>query len=147
MKRGASVNILDLINKMEEYGASDLHIQSGKVPKLRVQGRMVDLNFLSQYDITFDTYDENILINGEHNIRTYAFISLKKKDRKNPTYTYSYFIIQNTIEKNMHLHPINLDLGNSEPIGLKIAKIYHKDENSIQKCFEMSSLESLQLKL
>ena len=83
----------------------------------------------------FDTYDENILINGEHNIRTYAFISLKKKDRKNPTYTYSYFIIQNTIEKNMHLHPINLDLGNSEPIGLKIAKIYHKDENSIQKCF------------
>ena len=83
----------------------------------------------------FDTYDENILINGEHIIRTYAFVSTKKKDRKTAIYSYSYFIIQNIIEKNMHLHPINLDLGNSEPIALKFAKIFHKDENGIQKCF------------
>ena len=83
----------------------------------------------------FDTYDETIIINGEQNIRTYAFLSLKKKDRKTPTYSYSYFIIQNSIEKNIHLHPINLDLGNSEPIGAKIAKIFHKDENKEQKCF------------
>ena len=83
----------------------------------------------------FDTYDENILINGEHIIRTYAFVSTKKKDRKTATYSYSYFIIQNLIEKNMHLHPINLDLGNSEPIALKLAKIFHKDEYGIQKCF------------
>ena len=84
----------------------------------------------------FDTYDELILKNGEHNIRTYIFVTLKKKDRKNPIYTYSYFIIQNTIEKNIHLHPINLDLGNSEPIGIKIAKIIHKDKkDNEQKCF------------
>ena len=54
MKRGVVVNILDLLNKMEEYDASDLHIQSGKVPKLRVQGIMTDLNYLPLDDYAVD---------------------------------------------------------------------------------------------
>ena len=84
----------------------------------------------------FDTYDENFIINGEQKIRTYVFLSIKYQERKTPTYRYTYFIIQKGIDKIIHLYPINLDLGNSEPIGLKIKKIIHKDKNnSKQKCF------------
>ena len=84
----------------------------------------------------FDTYDEIFLSNGEQKLRTYAFLSQKIQDRKTPTYRYCYFTIQRTIEKNIHLYPINLDLGNSEPIGLKIAKIIQRDKiNNEQKCF------------
>ena len=108
-----------------------ININTGKF--LTLFRKSLDENELF-YNV-FDTYNENILINGEQIIRTYAFVSTKKKDRKIATNSYSYFIIQNTIEKNIHLHPMNLDLGNSEPIGLKIAKIFHKDEDGIQKCF------------
>ena len=84
----------------------------------------------------YDTYDENFIINGEQKIRTYVFLSIKYQERKTPTYRYTYFIIQKAIDKIIHLYPINLDLGNSEPIGLKISKIIHKDKNnSKQKCF------------
>ena len=84
----------------------------------------------------FDTYDETFIINGKQRIRTYTFLSLKYQDRKNTTYKYTYFILQNFIEKKIHLYPINLDLGNSEPIGIKVAKIIHKDEYyNEQKCF------------
>ena len=84
----------------------------------------------------FDTYDENFIINGEQKIRTYVFLSIKYQERKTPIYRYTYFIIQKGIDKIIHLYPINLDLGNSEPIGLKISKIIHKDKNnSKQKCF------------
>ena len=86
----------------------------------------------------FDTYDENFAVNGEQKTRTYVFISIKYQERKTPTYRYSYFIVQKAIDKIIHLYPINLDLGNSEPIGLKISKIIHKDKDknkSQQKCF------------
>ena len=84
----------------------------------------------------FDTYDETFLINGEQKIRTYAFLSMKYQDRKTPTYKYSYFTIQKSVDKIIHLYPINLDLGNSEPLSLKIAKIIHKDpKEGEQKCF------------
>jgi len=84
----------------------------------------------------FDTYDESFIINSEQKIRTYVFLTQKIQDRKTPTYRYCYFMIQRTIEKNIHLYPINLDLGNSEPIGLKIAKIIHRDKiDNDQKCF------------
>ena len=98
----------------------------------------------------FDTYDESFIINGEQKIRTYVFLTQKIQDRKTPTYRYCYFMIQRTIEKNIHLFPINLDLGNSEPIGLKIAKIIHRDKiDNEQKCFFiicfLSTAISLQL--
>ena len=98
----------------------------------------------------FDTYDEPFSINGEHKIRTYAFLSMKNIDRKTPTYKYSYFTIQKKFDTTLNLYPINLDLGNSEPLGLKIAKIIHKDPIDNKKksffifCFLSTSI-SLQL--
>ncbi len=98
----------------------------------------------------FDTYDEVFLQNGQQKKRTYAFLSIKYQDRKTPTYKYSYFIIQKSIEKNIHLYPINLDLGNSEPLCLKIAKVNHKgykdgeQKNFFLFCF-LSTTTSLQL--
>ena len=84
----------------------------------------------------FDTYNESFIINGIQKIRSYVFLSQKIQDRKTPTYRYCYFTVQRTIEKNIHLYPINLDLGNSEPIGIKIAKIIHRDKiDNEQKCF------------
>ena len=72
----------------------------------------------------FDTYDEMFLVNGELKTRTYAFLSIKYQDRKIYIYKYSYFIIKKEFDKTLHLFPINLDLGNSEPFCLKIAKIF-----------------------
>ena len=84
----------------------------------------------------FDSYDETFIINGEPKLRSYIFLSQKVQDRKTPTYRYCYFTVQGTVEKNIHLYPINLDLGNSEPFGLKIAKIIHRDKiDNEQKCF------------
>ena len=98
----------------------------------------------------FDTYDEIFVVNGEQKIRTYAFLSMKYQDRKTPTYKYSYFTIQKIIDKTIHLYPINLDLGNSEPLCLKIARIIHREnKDSEQKCFFifcfLSTTISLQL--
>ena len=75
---------------------------------------------------------------------------MKYQDRKTPTYRYSYFTIQKAIDKTIHLYPINLNLGNSEPLCLKIAKIIHKDQKDVEKrcffifCF-LSTTISLQL--
>ena len=95
----------------------------------------------------FDTYDETFLINGQQKIRTYAFLSMKYQDRKTPTYKYSYFTIQKSVDKIIHLYPINLDLGNSEPLSLKIAKIIHKDKEGEQKCFFIFSFLSTTISL
>ena len=94
----------------------------------------------------FDTYDETFLINGEQKIRTYAFLSLKYQNRKVPIYKYYYFIIKMHYFKKIHLYPINLDLGNSEPLNFKIVKIIHKQTKYGDKkyffilCFLSTSL-------
>ena len=83
----------------------------------------------------FDTYNEIFLKEGQKKIRTYAFLSIKSQDRKTPTYKYSYFIIQKAINNSVHLYPINIDLGNSEPLCLKISRIVHKGKNGEIKSF------------
>ena len=40
------MHIIDLLTHLVNTGASDLHIQSGRVPKLRIQGQMTNLNIL-----------------------------------------------------------------------------------------------------
>ena len=81
-----------------------------------------------------DTYDEPYMLNGEQKIRSYVFLSKKNQERKTPTYSYKYFIIQKDVFKlkNILLHSIDFDLGNAEPLGLKIGKIF-EPESSGQK--------------
>ena len=78
-----------------------------------------------------DIYDESYMTNGEQRIRTYVFLSKKNQERKTPTYSYKYFIVQRDVfkMKTFFLHNIDFDLGNSEPIGLKIGKIVKPDCN------------------
>ena len=73
-----------------------------------------------------DTYDENYFLEGELRIRTYAFLSIKKyQEKKQSFYKYRYFIIERGILENNYffLHSIDLEMGNGEPLGIKIAKI------------------------
>ena len=88
----------------------------------------------SLYNI-IDTYDEPYMTEGEQKIRTYVFLSTKNQERKTPTYSYKYFIVQRNIFKlkTFFLHSIDFDLGNAEPIGLKIGKI--KKLNSPEQKF------------
>ena len=76
-----------------------------------------------------DTFDEPYKANGEQRIRTYVFLSKKNQERKTPTYSYKYFIIQKDAFKikNILLHSIDFDLGNVKPLGLKIGKIFQPD--------------------
>ena len=84
----------------------------------------------SLYNI-IDIYDESYMTEGEQRIRTYVFLSKKNQERKTPTYSYKYFIIQRNVfkMKTFFLHSIDFDLGNAEPIGLKIGKIVKQDCN------------------
>ena len=78
-----------------------------------------------------DTFDETYFSEGEEKIRTYAFISIKFQEKKIFYYKYRYFIIERDILENnfFFLHQIDLDLGNGEPLGLKIVKIpYNKTD-------------------
>ena len=72
-----------------------------------------------------DTYDENYFFEGELRLRTYAFLSIKYQEKKLSYYKYRYFIIERGILENSYffLHSIDLDMGNGEPLGIKIAKI------------------------
>ena len=72
-----------------------------------------------------DTYDENYIFDGETRLRTYAFLSIKYQEKKLSYYKYRYFIVERGILENnfFFLHSIDLDMGNGEPLGLKIAKI------------------------
>ena len=72
-----------------------------------------------------DSYDENYLLDGELRIRTYAFLSIKYQEKKQTYYKYRYFIIERGILENNYffLHSIDLDMGNGEPLGIKISKI------------------------
>ena len=78
-----------------------------------------------------DIYDESYMTEGEQRIRTYVFLSKKNQERKTPTYSYKYFIVQRNVlkMKTFFLHNIDFDLGNSEPIGLKVGKILKQDCN------------------
>ena len=78
-----------------------------------------------------DTFDEPYKTNGEQRIRTYVFLSKKNQERKTPTYSYKYFIIQKDAFKikNILLHSIDFDLGNAKPLGLKIGKIFQPDSS------------------
>lgn len=48
------MGIIDLLTQLVNSGASDLHIQSGKVPKLRIQGQMTNLNILPMDEYAVD---------------------------------------------------------------------------------------------
>lgn len=48
------MHIIDLLTHLVNTGASDLHIQSGRVPKLRIQGQMTNLNILPLDDYAVD---------------------------------------------------------------------------------------------
>ena len=84
-----------------------------------------------------DTYDESYLLDGEPRIRSYVFLSKKNQERKIPTYSYKYFILQKDVFKfkNILLHSIDFDLGNSEPLGLKIGKIFMPGSGGLKFCF------------
>ena len=84
-----------------------------------------------------DTYDEPYILNGEQKIRSYLFLSKKSQERKTPTYSYKYVIIQKDVFKlkNFLLHSIDFDLGNAEPLGLKIGKIFMPESNGLKFCF------------
>ena len=43
--------------------------------------------------------DAPLLLNGEQKIRSYVFLSKKNQERKTPTYSYKYFIIQKDVFK------------------------------------------------
>ena len=97
-----------------------------------------------------DIYDESYMTDGEQRIRTYVFLSKKNQERKTPTYSYKYFIVQRNVfkMKTFFLHNIDFDLGNSEPIGLKIGKIVKPDCNEQKFMYIlifMSSSSILQL--
>ena len=72
-----------------------------------------------------DTFDENYYSEGEEKIRTYAFLSIKYQEKKTFYYKYRFIILERDMLDNNYffLHQIDLDLGNGEPLGLKIAKI------------------------
>ena len=72
-----------------------------------------------------DTYDETYVLDGELRVRTYAFLSIKYQEKKISYYKYRYFIVERGILENNYffLHSIDLDMGNGEPLGIKIAKI------------------------
>ena len=78
-----------------------------------------------------DTYDEPYMQNGEQKMRTYVFLSKKNQERKTPSYSYKYFIIQKDMFKlkNILLHSLDFDLGTAEPLGLKIGKIFMPNSN------------------
>jgi len=85
----------------------------------------------------FDTYDENYYLEGEQRIRTFAFLSIKYQEKKVSYYKYKYFIIERGILENNYffLHSIDLEMGDAEPVSLKIHKIpkqsgYKKDSDS-----------------
>ena len=72
-----------------------------------------------------DTYDENYYFEGESRIRTFAFLSIKFQEKKISYYKYRYFIIERGILENnfFFLHSIDIEMGNAEPISIKITKI------------------------
>ena len=94
-----------------------------------------------------DTYDEPYLLDGEQKIRSYVFLSRKNQERKTPTYSYKYFIIQKDVFKlkNILLHSIDFDLGNSEPLGLKIGKIFMPGSGGLKFCFVVIFISSATL--
>ena len=100
----------------------------------------------SLYNI-IDIYDETYMTEGEQRIRTYVFLSKKNQERKTPTYSYKYFIVQRNVFqlKTFFLHSIDFDLGNAEPLGLKIAKIKKLDsaEQKFMYIFIFISANSL----
>ena len=79
-----------------------------------------------------DTFDENYFSEGEEKVRTYAFLSIKYQEKKLSYYKYRYFIIERDILENNYffLHQIDLDMGNGEPLGLKIARIPKMKKNN-----------------
>ena len=83
-----------------------------------------------------DTYDEIFLKENNTFIRTYVFISIKNKEKKVIQFSYNYLIIQREtlIKKDFTLYHLDFDLGNAQPIGLKIVKI-PKYSNQDKKWF------------
>ena len=79
-----------------------------------------------------DTFDENYFSEGEEKVRTYAFLSIKYQEKKLTYYKYRYFIIERDILENNYffLHQIDLDMGNGEPLGLKIVRIQNYRKNN-----------------
>ena len=84
-----------------------------------------------------DTYDEPYMLDGDQKIRTYVFLTKKNQERKTPTYSYKYFIVQKDVFKlkNILLHSIDFDIGNAEPLGLKIGKIFMPNSGGLKFCF------------
>ena len=103
----------------------------------------------SLYNI-IDTYDEPYMNEGLQRIRTYVFLSKKNQERKTPTYSYKYFIIQRNVfkMKTFFLHTLDFDVGNSEPLGIKIGKIIKPNSTELKFMYIfifMSSSTLLQL--
>ena len=76
-----------------------------------------------------NTFDELYLKNGNIYVRTYVFIYIKNKENKNFIYFYKYFIIEKGDFNNQnniffYLNKIEFNLGNSQPIDIKISKIF-----------------------
>ena len=84
-----------------------------------------------------DTYDEPYMVDGDQKIRTYVFLTKKNQERKTPTYSYKYFIVQKDVFKlkNILLHSIDFDIGNAEPLGLKIGKIFMPNSGGLKFSF------------
>ena len=78
-----------------------------------------------------DTYDEIFLKDNKTFIRTYAFISIKNKEKKVIQFSYKYLIIkrETLINKDFTLYSLDFELGNAQPIGLKIVKIPNYSNN------------------
>ena len=91
-----------------------------------------------------DTYDEPYMQNGEQKMRTYVFLSKKNQERKTPSYSYKYFIIQKDMFKlkNILLHSLDFGLGTAEPLGLKIGKIFMPNSNGQKYCFILIFISS-----
>lgn len=77
-----------------------------------------------------DTFDEAYISLGVQCIRTYVFVSSKSINKKEITYFYYYFMVQrgNLNIKNYYLHKLDLNIDDSEPCGIKIAKINKNDK-------------------
>ena len=84
-----------------------------------------------------DTYDEPYMLDGEQKIRSYVFLTKKNQERKTPIYSYKYFIVQKDVLKlkNILLHSLDFDLGNAEPLGLKIGKIFMPNSGGLKFSF------------
>ena len=91
-----------------------------------------------------DTYDEFYISESRRKIRTYVFLSTKYQERKTPTYSCRYFIIQRgaLAKTTFDLHTIDFDLGFAEPHGVKIGKIIKQIDGDLKHLYILIYISS-----